>query len=161
MIMKLYHYTSILHINHIIRHGSLWKGDILLTSNPHNYGKEGHAVWFTTCDYANSNEHGLENPICDKSEVRFTADIDSSDPRLFKWSEFARLNNVNKRWYEHLDDIGGGLSDTWWLFISPIPLKDLTVAQKIQGEYVEMDFDEIDQLPDERNSMQYEVESLF
>jgi len=159
--MKLYHYTSLLHVSHIVGHGSLWKGDIPLTNNIHNYGKEGQAVWFTTCDFAEPNEHGLGNPVCDKSEVRFTADIDSSDPRLFKWSEYARLNKVNKHWYGTVNDVGGGLAHTWWLFVSPIQLKDLTVAQKINGKYVEMDINDIDKLPDEQNTMPIEVEDLF
>lgn len=135
--MKLYHYTSTLHLPDIIEHGSLWKGDIPLT-NSMRIGQEGNGVWLTTCAYAKRNDHGLGNPICDKSEIRFTVEIDENDPRLFKWSEFAHLNKVEKSWYNSINKTGGGLADTWWLFMSPIAIARLKVAQKFTGQYVDI-----------------------
>ena len=144
--MKLYHYTSIHHIPSIIDHGSLWKGDIPLTNSMH-IGQEGNAVWLTTCEFANPSDHGLGNPFCDKSEIRFTIEIDEDDPRLFKWSDYARLNNVEPSWYKMLDEVSGGSADTWWLFISPIRIAGLEVARKINGCYVELE-NNVATLPD-------------
>lgn len=156
--MKLYHYTSLLHVKPIIEYGGLWKGDIPLTSDVSRYGKEGHAVWFTTCDYANPHEHGLRTPGIDKSEIRFTADLDPNDPRLFKWSEYARLNKVEENWFKVLDD---GFADTWWLFISPISLHDLAVSRKVDGVYLDVDVNEIKRSPHEENVMLCDIGVLF
>lgn len=158
--MKLYHYTSTLHIGQIIDHGYLSRGDIPLT-NSLKYGQEGHAVWFTTCDYANRNDHGLISPICDKSEIRFTADIPPSDPRLFKWLEFARLNKVKQGWYDVLNECGGGYADTWWLFVCPIATSDLKVAQKRNGKYVDIEINEITRHPNEQNTKMSEMGLLL
>lgn len=110
-------------------------------------GQEGNAVWLTTCEFANQSDHGLGNPLCDKSEIRFTIDINDDDPRLFKWSDYARLNNVDPSWYKALDEIGGGFADTWWLFVSPICIAGLEVARKIDGRYVELE-NNVATLPD-------------
>lgn len=151
--MKLYHYTSTLHVPFIRNTGDLRYGDIPLRESP-NYGESGHAVWLTTKDYATNGEHGIYSPIGDKTEVRFTIDIPEDDPRLFRWSEYAKLNHVKKSWYATLDEIGGGLSNTWWLFVRPIPVDGLEVAIKKNHQYLPIGIDEITAPSNAQNAMQ-------
>lgn len=144
--MKLYHYTSTLHIRAIRNSGQLSRGDIPLRQSL-NYGKSGHAVWLTTRDFARKYEHGLFSAAGDKTEVRFTIELPVSDPKLVKWSEYAKLKRVNKKWYDTLDEIGCGLSDTWWLYLEPISIEGLEVAIKRNGKYEPIDISRIPLVP--------------
>ena len=132
--MKLFHYTSIYHLQRILEYGSLCKGDIPITRKG-TYGSEGHAVWLTTRDKASPNEHGLISPVCDKTEIRITIEVDLDDPRLFKWSDYAKRRGVERGFYRQLDVMGGGLSNTWWLYIGEIPIMGNLISQKVNGRY--------------------------
>ncbi len=144
--MKLYHYTSMLHVSPIRNSGELSQGDIPLRQSL-NYGESGHAVWLTTRDFARRNQHGLISPVCDKSEIRFTIELPGRDPKLFKWSEYAKLKRVSKKWYDTLDEVGCGLSDTWWLYLEPISIEGLEVAIKRNGKYEPIDISRIPLVP--------------
>ena len=150
--MKLYHYTSTLHIPLIRTTGYLRYGDIPLRKES-KYGESGHAVWLTTKDYAASGEHGLISPVCDKTEIRFSLDIPRDDPRLFRWSEYAKVNHIQKAWYAAIDEAGGGFSDTWWLFVRPIQIDGLGVAVKQNNKYVSIDINDIPAHPNAQNTM--------
>jgi hypothetical protein len=151
--MKLFHYTSIHHLSRILEQGILWKGDIPITRTG-SYGSEGHAVWLTLCERASSDEHGLKNPICDKSEIRFTIQLDEDDPRLFKWSDYAKRRGVARNFYRDLDDVGGGLSDTWWLYVGQIPVNECCISKKVNGQYEDLAPSELMCESNEQNSMQ-------
>jgi hypothetical protein len=149
--MKLYHYTDTLHIPFIKEAGALTFGDIPLLQTS-NYGESGHAVWLTTRDYARRNEHGLISPICDKTQVRFTINLPKDDSRLFKWSDYAKINDMDQDWYRVLDKAGGYLADTWWLYIGPIAIDGLEVAHKINDTYVPVHIDGIPPSPYAQNA---------
>lgn len=135
--MKLFHYTSTHHLPRILEQGFLWRGDIPITRTS-SYGSEGYAVWLTICDKASSREHGLENPICDKTEIRFTFEADEDDPRLFKWSDYAKRRGIARDFYRELDKAGGGLSSTWWLYVGQIPINECLISQKVNGLYQDL-----------------------
>lgn len=151
--MKLYHFTSTLQIKFIRDSGALSLGDIPLRQTP-NYGEDGHAVWLTTEDYAHKCQHGLISHVCDKTEVRFTINLPKDDPKLFKWSEYAKANNMKRDWYAALDNIGAGFADTWWLYKGSIPIDGLEVAIKRDGIYQPIDIKEILPPSNVRNAIQ-------
>lgn len=144
--MKLYHYTSTVHISPIRNSGKLSRGDIALRQSL-NYGESGCAVWLTTQDFAREYEHGLFSAAGDKTEVRFTIELPVSDPKLVKWSEYAKFKRVDKKSYDTLDEIGCGLSDTWWLYLKQISIEGLEVAIKRNGKYKPIDISQIPLVP--------------
>jgi hypothetical protein len=120
--MILYHFTSLNHLPKICKSCFLKYGDIPLRQTT-NYGEDGHGVWLTTTPNSTPDQHGLKNPLVDKTMVRFKIDIDESSPQLFKWSDYAKINKVKREWYKRLDKVGGGLSHTWWLYIGEIDIR--------------------------------------
>ena len=133
--MILYHFTSLSHLPKICKSGFLKIGDIPLKQTS-NYGEDGHGVWFTTASSANPEQHGLKNLLVDKTVVRFKVDIDEHSLQLFKWSDYAKMNKINKKWYETLDKVGGGLSHTWWLYIGEIDIRSSQVEISIKENNV-------------------------
>jgi hypothetical protein len=72
----------------------------------------------------------------DKTMVRFKIDTDENSPQLFKWSEYAKINKVNREWYKILDNTGGRLSHTWWLYIGVIDIRSSQVEISIKENSV-------------------------
>jgi hypothetical protein len=133
--MILYHFTSLNHLPKICKSGFLKIGDIPLKQTS-KYGEDGHGVWLTTRLSANPEQHGLKNPLVDKTMVRFKIDIDESSPQLFKWSDYAKINKVNREWYKTLDKTGRGLSHTWWLYIGVIDIRSNQVEISLKENSV-------------------------
>jgi len=129
--MIFYHFTCLNHLPQICKSGFLKFGDIPLKKSP-QYGEDGHGVWLTTASSATPEQHGLKNPHLDKTIVRFKIEIDEKSPQLFKWSDYAKLNKVKPKWYKVLDEVGGGLSHTWWLYIGSIDIRSLQVEISIK-----------------------------
>lgn len=133
--MIFYHFTSLDHLPKICNSGILRFGDIPLKQTP-NVGEDGHGVWLTNASSANPEQHGLKNPFVDKTVVRFKIDIDECSPQLFKWSAYAKRNKVKRKWYKKLDEVGGGLSNTWWLYIGEIDIRSSRVVISIKENRV-------------------------
>jgi hypothetical protein len=142
--MILYHFTSLKHFPKICQSFFLKIGDIPLKQTS-KYGEDGHGVWLTTTANATPEQHGLKNPLVDKTIVRFKIEIDENDPQLFKWSNYAKINKVKSKWYKILDGVGGGLSDTWWLYIGAIDVRSpqVEIYIKEKGGYRKQTIDEI------------------
>ena len=68
--------------------------------------------------------------------MRFKVDIDQHSLQLFKWSDYAKMNKINKKWYKTLDKVGGGLSHTWWLYIGEIDIRSSQVEISIKENNV-------------------------
>ena len=133
--MILYHFTSLQHLPKICKLGYLKFGDIPIRQTK-NVGEDGHGVWLTTTPFATPEQHGLKNPLVDKTMVRFKINIDENSPQLFKWSDYAKINKVNRKWYKRLDEVGGGLSHTWWLYIGGIDIRSSQVEISIKENNV-------------------------
>lgn len=142
--MILYHFTSLKHLPKICKSGFLKIGDIPLKQTS-KYGEDGHGVWLTTTSSASPEQHGLKNPLVDKTMVRFKIKIEENSPQLFKWSDYANINKVKPKWYKILDGVGGGLSHTWWLYIGSIDIRSTQVEISIKenGAYIPKTTEEI------------------
>ena len=135
--MIFYHFTSLKHLPKICKSGFLKIGDIPLKQTS-KYGEDGHGVWLTTTSSASPEQHGLKNPLVDKTMVRFKINIEENNTQLFKWSDYANINNVKPKWYKILDEVGGGLSHTWWLYIGCIDISSpqVEISIKENGGYI-------------------------
>ena len=129
--MRLYHFTTVLHLPSIMCDG-LNRGDVPLS--PYKFK---NAVWFTTePDAGQGSDHGLMG-IVDKRAVRITVDIDPKNNRLERWDIAAKRLNIGVGWLKVLDMTGGGQSRTWWLYWGAIPVNDFfSVEQRNKdGKY--------------------------
>jgi hypothetical protein len=119
-------------------------GDIPLKQTS-KYGEDGHGVWLTTTSNATPEQHGLKNPYLDKTMVRFKIEIDEKSPQLFKWSDYAKINKVKPKWYKILDEVGGRLSHTWWLYIGTLDINSpqVEISIKENGTYISQFIEEI------------------
>lgn len=141
--MFLYHFTSALHIPIICESGKLKKGDIPLRKSS-AAGEDGHGVWLTTETNVTGKQHGLAG-LVDKTKVRFQIEVVESNSQLFKWVDYAKLKNVSSEWFNALDQAGGGMSHTWWLFIGEVDINSsqVTIAIKEGDSYIAKPLDDI------------------
>ena len=130
--IKLYHYTSRLHIGRIMQEG-LSRGEVPLSPT-----RGATAVWFTTdADPGTNKDHGLYS-IVDKREMRITVELNRIDPNLWKWTEYAGTHNIPEFWRAAMDRAGGGKAKTWWLYFGIIPPQDFVAVEQSQYEKVDM-----------------------
>lgn len=135
--IRLYHFTSKWHLRAIRQSGSLSVGEVPLspvhvatavnlTCDPdptHQGWQEPKLV----------NGVAIHNVYC-KTDIRITIDLDRRNPRLRKWSEFAKRVGVEDWWYQALDKAGGGGSDHWWLYFGRIALKDTVSTNDLSAQ---------------------------
>lgn len=119
--LRLYHYTSPWHLPAILDDG-LTRGDVPLTPTGGT-----NAVWLT----------GDPNPAVQgwaggfKTAVRITVDLDSGDPRLVKWSDYATERGVDPGWHKILDQTGGGGANDWYLYFGRIPAETFESVEQL------------------------------
>jgi len=107
--MRLYHFTSLFHLPMVQQFG-LSRGDVPITPAGGT-----NAVWLTT-DEQPSNQGWKSGSAVDKSKIRITVDIPDSDPNLHKWSDYAKREQMDPKWYDALNQTGGGGHDRWYLY---------------------------------------------
>jgi len=118
--MKLFHFTSLAHLNGIHRHG-LTVGDVP-TSLERQTGKIG--VWLTT--NPEPDGHGLEGSAVDKKAVRLTVEV-SDGPPLWQWDDWAE-GRVTAFTRHRLEQAGGDAARTWYIFFGWIRPEAITEA---------------------------------
>lgn len=116
----LYHYTALEHLQSIRTSGFI-------------KATESHArrpvVWLTERDYVggppphlvgrSSDSDGRPGPPVDKSAVRFTVNVPSSDAFRYDW--WAKRRGVTDRWIQLLERAGGEPASAWWIVPRDIP----------------------------------------
>lgn len=115
--MRLYHYTSLGHLPHILKSG-LSRGEVPVGRGDQSY----RGTWLTT-DAVASEGHGLSGSRVDKRAVRITIDFDR-DRDLFHWLPWtqSRLDVIP---LATLIATGGGrrCAETWYVYSQPIEPK--------------------------------------
>jgi hypothetical protein len=119
--VRLYHFTSVVYLETILREG-LSLGDVPVTGGlPHESDHFNNAVWLTTGS-AQDTEYMASMLGDPKARFRLTVELDADDPRLWKWSDLARYLGVKPAWYETLNRLGGNQAHNWYVFTNdPIP----------------------------------------
>lgn len=112
--MKLYHFTSEMHFEHIKKTG-LSRGDVPLSPmGGINY------PWLTR-DPERKKQSWSFGSVVDKQEVRITVEIPMPDENLITWSTLAEKEGVDRGWYAALNEAGGGGAEDWYVYRGVIP----------------------------------------
>ena len=120
--MRLYHFTSALHLPHILNECVLLPSESNIGSptpslSPcgEHYGPD--VVWLT--DQADAQSHGNDGAGVNKMAIRFTVEVNAQ-----AWRDFATAHGINRHWYRILDTTGGFTSRHWYVSENPIQRKD-------------------------------------
>lgn len=112
--ITLYHFTSKYHLPGIEKEG-LTRGDVPITPTG-GY----NAVWFTTNKIIAKNAWA-GGSVVNKLEVRITVELDTTDPKLHKWTNIVKSEKVEPWWADALNISGGGSADNWYIYKGVIP----------------------------------------
>jgi len=90
-----------------------------------------NAPWLTS-DYRSHRQVWSKGSSVDKRRIRLTVAVPEADTRLVKWSTFARQNQIDPKWYQHLNAAGGGGSDWWYLYMGIVSPSWIVDAKDMQ-----------------------------
>ncbi len=131
--MRLYHFTSLIHLVHIEREG-IARGEIPITRDDLENG-----VWFTnqkspfgTGVSIGSSRTSSGGYFADKSSVCITVEISDDDPLLKRWPIYAKERCVSTSWYRTLDNAAGGGSMNFYLYLGTVPLEWIVEVEKFR-----------------------------
>lgn len=128
-VLRLYHYTSRLHLPRILRAGHLRVTESNLSRTREHAGPD--VVWLTTDPMpTDPDAHGLLNPRCDKTAVRFTVDLPVAD--VHEWLSWSRALGITKRWAFRLE--AGRSPETWRVVARPIPAAEWCAVEERPAE---------------------------
>lgn len=114
--MRLYHYTSVLHLPNILHDQKLTLTDSNVDLLKQHAGPD--VVWLTRqADLATSGAKWT-HPSLDKLAVRFTVNVNA-----MPWPEFARKQHIKRQWYVILARTGGDPTH-WYVCTHEIEKKD-------------------------------------
>ena len=147
--MILYHYTSLYHLEMILKDGYLKLTNSNLIEPKDAHIENGNVVsstdsykpvvWFSSLfDFDKAGDCGLSGSIVDKTEVAIH--IDTADFPLFpfyKWTDWAIKNNIEKAWFETLKRTAP-LWDTFYVCESKIalPKKECIIIRPDMMKYI-------------------------
>jgi hypothetical protein len=154
--MVLYHFTCAEFLKSIVREG-LCRGDVRTKKIGPLY--ETNAVWLTTDPQPKGHGLGLPGALTeedrlrhfeifgtmppkgsrypDKRAVRITVNIPKGDPRLQRWTRWAR-KHCEPGVYDNLARADGSGHKTWWLYfgsIAPNQFRDIDMDPSLWGAY--------------------------
>ncbi len=129
--MILYHFTCLEYLESIKREG-LNRGEVPLSSTEvlnavnltsdktrNGHGLDGGGVEITPAARKLMGA-SVGSRFPDKLAVRLTVLIPRNDRKLVKWPTWAK-KRLDSKWYQRMDQIGGGKSKTWFLYWGEIP----------------------------------------
>ena len=110
--MRLYHFTNHLWLPLILDAG-ISRGDVP-TSPTGGF----NAPWLTV-----DPEPAAQGWVAGtgKDAVRITVEVPDGDPRLHHWPALAAQLGVDPTWYAVLDRVGGGGSESWYVYEGVVP----------------------------------------
>jgi hypothetical protein len=115
---RFWHFTSALHLPHIMEAGTLRTTESNIDPVLPHAGPP--VVWLLDEDHSDPDKNGLAGRV-DKSEIRFTVDVLES--RCRRWVEWAPMNGAEHGWMVALAEAGGGweYAEHWWVIARSIP----------------------------------------
>jgi hypothetical protein len=114
MTNPLYHFTSAVHVPTILASGYLKTVESNVSFKREHAGPD--VVWLTTSPTAEAG-HGLQSSLVDKTEIRFTVEVDKRS--VHKWREWAKARGSSQETMTNLARSGGSAS--WRVVTTPIP----------------------------------------
>lgn len=90
-------------------------------------GKQG--VWLTA-DHRPGAQDWTSRSTVNKQDIRITLEVDAADPRLVKWTDWAR-NNVEPGMYEGLHLSGGKHSAEWFVYFGTLPWSSVSSVKNM------------------------------
>lgn len=137
--MKLYHYTSLRHLEKILNDGTLQTtaSNLLKPVCPHIENGQlvdvtdsyKPVVWFTSVlDFEKARYCGLTGSVLDKTEVAIEV-TPTALQRFYKWTEWAEQNNIDKAWYENLKSTAP-LWDSFYVIEAPVGIRQAKIIYR-------------------------------
>lgn len=116
-LVRLYHFTSPVHLPAIERAGVLRRTESNLHPLVEHAGPD--VVWFTT-EAVPLLGHGLDGGVADKAAVRFTVEVPPS--WVHEWAPWAQGHGIDHGWLAALVESGGGAAAarTWRVTERPV-----------------------------------------
>jgi hypothetical protein len=128
MTRPLYHFTCKILVPAILESGYLKTVESNVSFKREHAGPE--VVWLTTSPTAEAG-HGLQFSSGDKTEIRFTVEVDKRS--VHKWREWAKARGSNQEAMTRLA-LGGGAA-SWRVVTAPIPAENwVEVRNMATGE---------------------------
>lgn len=130
--LKLYHYTSLYHLQQILTDGEIKTSpsNLLKPVNPRIVNGclcdetdiYKPVVWLTSVfDFNQAEKVGLSGSIFDKTEVAIQ--ITTTLQGFYKWEKWAQQNQIDKNWFAALKKTAPGWKD-FYVAESPIKIDD-------------------------------------
>lgn len=129
--MKLYHFTSKMHLPGIMQEG-LTRGDVPVTPT----GGLNHP-WLTD-DPEPRQQQWAQGCVYNKVQMRITVEL-PDDPLVYdlrRWPELATELGVDPHWYAALEKVGGGKGEHWYVTRKPVPTSCFTEILDLADERV-------------------------
>lgn len=122
--MRLWHFTSVLHLPLIIEDGFLKPTETNLHPVIDHDGPD--AVWFLDGPDLGGVLHGLTDGLPgdimpDKTQVRFEVEVPAA--RVIRWLPWAEAQGIDSRWRDVLMDAAGGRegAERWCVVFRKVP----------------------------------------
>ena len=128
--LKLYHYTSLYHLQQILADGEIKTApsNLLKPVNPKivngclcdETDTYKPVVWLTSVlDFYQAEKVGLSGSVLDKTEA--VIQITTTPLQMFyKWEKWAQQNKIDKNWFEALKNTAPGWED---FYVTETPIK--------------------------------------
>lgn len=113
--MKLYHYTSRVHLAQIGLDGFLRVTESNISPTERLAGP--NVVWLTS-SHDWDKQSWMVGSAVDKTEVRFTVEVPHRD--VSWWPEWSARHEIDIDWYDSLNEAGGGNAERWYVCERPI-----------------------------------------
>jgi hypothetical protein len=124
--MRLYHFTSEVHLPRILEAGRLEVTESNVDPFRAHAGPD--VVWLTDEPDPARHEQWARGPVVDKLAVRFTVEVPRG--RMMSWAAFSHRHRVSAVWRAALERSGGDAS-TWWVSTVPVTRERWVAVEEV------------------------------
>lgn len=132
MIIPMYHFTTAVHVPAILESRYLKAVESNVSLKREHAGPD--VVWLTTSPTAEAG-HGLQGSYADKTEIRFTVEVDKR--AVHKWREWAKARGSSQEVMTILARAGGSAS--WRVVTAPIPAENWVEVRNMVTDEILLD----------------------
>jgi hypothetical protein len=128
--MRLYHYTSTIHLPYILEAGVLLPTESNVSILREHAGPD--VVWLLDRPLLPGENHGLQGSYADKTAVCITVEVPTK--AAVRWLDWKPQKGMDPAWRSAFVRAGGGHGETkrWWVVTRPIP-RDEWVEITVDG----------------------------